>query len=144
MTTAPTVDLELGRKNRGLRFDLKATQRLERETALKFGPLIASLRAGDLENTVTALWLGLLHAEPNLSRGRVESLLEADLEAERLTFKIVIERIFEALTKSPVLKGVIVEADDGAGGDEGDAAKKSPGSTTGSESPNHSPMVSSD
>ena len=135
MGTGPSVAIELGRKNRELRFDLKASQRLERETELKFGPLIQSLRTGDLGNTVTALWLGLLHAEPNLSRGRVESLLEADLEAERLSLKDVIEKIFEALTKSPVLKGVITVEDDGA---EAGAAGEPPAAlTSGSESPNH-------
>ena len=111
---APTT-IHLANKTRPLVYSLAAIDELEEQTN---GKGLAELFNKDnlqrlsVKELITALWIGVKHGgEGNLSRERVRTMLDRDLEAGHLDLRQVIEAVYGAVQKSTAFKGLIHESD---------------------------------
>jgi hypothetical protein len=111
---APTT-IHLAGKNRPLVFSLAAIDELEEQTAGKgLAELFnkENLSRLSVKELITSLWIGVKHGgEGNLSRDRVRTMLDRDLEAGNLNLREVIEAVYSAVQKSTAFAGLIHESD---------------------------------
>lgn len=111
---APTT-IHLAGKNRPLVFTLAAIDELEDQTHGKgLAELFnkENLQRLSVKELITALWIGVKHGgEGNLSRERIRSMLDRDLEAGALNLREVIEAVYGAVQKSTAFAGLIHEED---------------------------------
>jgi hypothetical protein len=111
---APTT-IHLGNKTRPLVFTLAAIDELEDQTHGKgLAELFnkENLQRLSVKELITALWIGVKHGgEGNLSRERIRSMLDRDLEAGHLDLRQVIECVYGAVQKSTAFAGLIHEED---------------------------------
>lgn len=111
---APTT-IHLGNKHRPLVFTLAAIDELEDQTNGKgLAELFnkENLQRLSVKELITALWIGVKHGgEGNLSRDRVRTMLDRDLEAGHMSLRDVIEAVYGAVQKSTAFAGLIHEED---------------------------------
>lgn len=106
----PTT-IHLGGKDRPLKFTLAAIDELEEATNGKgLAELFnrENLSRLSVKELITSLWIGVKHGgEGNLSRDRIRTMLDRDLEVGRTDLKQVIETVYGAVQKSTAFAGLI-------------------------------------
>jgi hypothetical protein len=111
---APTT-FHLAGKDRPLVFSLAAIDELEEQTRGKgLAELFnrENLQRLSVKELITALWIGVKHGgEGNLSRDRVRTMLDRDLEAGHTDLRAVIEAVYGAVQKSTAFAGLIHESE---------------------------------
>jgi len=107
---APT-SIHLAGKDRPLVFSLAAIDELEEQTHGKgLAELFnrQNLQRLSIKELITALWVGVKHGgEGNLSRERVRTMLDRDLEAGATDLRQVIETVYLAVQRSTAFAGLI-------------------------------------
>ena len=111
---APTT-IRLAGKDRPLIFNMAAIDELEEAC---HGKGLAemfnreNLSRLSIKELITSLWIGVKHGgEGNLSRERVRTMLDRDLEAGKLDLKEVIEAVYGAVQKATAFRGLIHESE---------------------------------
>lgn len=109
------VKIHLGARDRRLRFDNAALERLQAETVTRahpdgmpLGVLLQRISEIDIRAINTALWVGLLHADPELERADVVRMVDT---RKLITYGTALARALQAAISDEEGEG---EADAGA------------------------------